>query len=100
MDSPNRMASIITGRNASTGPGLPSPRSFAPQPHWKNTTSTPNAAPAASRFMHAAVAGTTRLRKATRRSRNPRPMMTAMNSGSLLLMTVAKSSKMAVLPPT
>ena len=94
------MASIITGRKATIGPGLPSPSSFAPQPHWKTTTSTPNEAPAASRFMHAAVAGTTRLRKATSSSRNPRPMMTAMNSGSLPAMTVAKSSKIAVLPPT
>ncbi len=91
---------MITGRNASTGPARPSPRRSDPQPHWKNATTTPNEAPAASRFMTAAVAGTSRLRKATSRSTKPRPTMTAMNSGSLALMMAAKSSKIAVLPPT
>ena len=91
---------MITGRNASTGPGLPRPRSFAPQPHWKKMTSTPNDAPAASRFMTAAVAGTSRQRKATSSSRNPSPTITVMKSGIFELMMLAKSSKIAVLPPT
>ena len=50
--------------------------------------------------MQAAVAGTSTLRNAISSSRNPRATMTPMNSGSLRLMTAAKSSKMAVLPPT
>ena len=50
--------------------------------------------------MTAAVAGTTRLRKAMNRSTNPSATMTPTNNGSLEVMTAAKSSKMAVLPPT
>src|SRR5450756_1437425 len=70
------------------------------RPHGKKATTTPNEAPAASRFITAAVAGTSRLRKATSSNRKPRPTMTPMNSGSLALMMAAKSSKIAVLPPT
>src|SRR5665254_11533 len=51
-----------------------SPSSFAPQPHWKNTTRTPNEAPAASRFITAAVAGTSRLRNAACSCRRPPPL--------------------------
>ena len=50
--------------------------------------------------MSAAVAGTTRLRKATNSSRKPSATMTPMKSGSFEVMMAAKSSKMAVAPPT
>ena len=90
----------MTGRKASTGPARPSPSASDSQPHWKSATTTPNEAPAASRFITAAVAGTRRLRKAMSSSTKPRPMMTPMKSGSLLVMMAAKSSKMAVEPPT
>src|SRR5262249_10756075 len=100
MDSPNKMASIITGRMASTGPTLPSPSASLPQPHWKMAITTPNEAAAASRFITAAVSGTTTLRNATISSRKARPTMTARNSGSLPAMTWVKSSNIAVCPPT
>ena len=61
---------------------------------------TPKLAAAANRFMTAAVAGISRLRKATSSSKKPRPTMTPMNKGNFELMTAAKSSKMAVAPPT
>ena len=32
MDRPNKMASVTTGRNASTGPALPRPNASVPQP--------------------------------------------------------------------
>src|SRR5215470_13490677 len=100
MDSPNKMASIITGRMASTGLALPSPSASLPQPHWKTAITTPNDAAAASRFITAAVSGTTTLRNATTSSRKARPTMTARNSGSLPAMTWVKSSNIAVCPPT
>ena len=61
---------------------------------------TPNAAPAASRFITAAVSGIRMLRNATISSRQPSSTITAMNSGSLSVSTPAKSSKIAVSPPT
>src|SRR5215831_12722229 len=57
MDRPNRIASVTTGRKASTGPALPRPNASVPQPHWKNAVSTPNVAAAAIRFITAAVGG-------------------------------------------
>jgi hypothetical protein len=91
---------MITGRKASIGPDLPSPSASGSQPHWNTATTTPNEAAAASRFITAAVAGTSRLRKATKSSRHPSRTMTPMNSGSLPWITAAKSSKIAVMPPT
>ncbi len=91
---------MMTGRKASTGPALPTPSALAPQPSWKTSTTTPKAPPAASRFITAAVAGMSRLRKASMSSRNPSRMITPMNSGSLPVSTPAKSSKIAVIPPT
>ena len=61
---------------------------------------TPKAAPAASRFITAAVAGISRLRNAIISSRQPSSTITAMNSGSFSVSTPAKSSKIAVIPPT
>ena len=40
------MASVTTGRKASTGPAWPRPNALVPQPHWKNAVSTPNEAAA------------------------------------------------------
>ena len=99
MDRPNKMASVTTGRNASTGPAWPRPNASVPQPHWKNAVSTPNEAAAASRFITAAVAGISRLRNATTSSRKLSPMMARMNHGSFAFTTVAKSAKVAVTPP-
>ena len=61
---------------------------------------TPNAAPADSRFITDAIAGTTRLRNTAISSRNDSSTTTPMNSGSLLVRTFEKSSKIAVWPPT
>ncbi len=57
---------------------------------------TPNDAAAASRFIAAAIAGISRLRKTAVSSRNESRTTTPMKSGSLLLSTVEKSSKIAV----
>ena len=53
-----------------------------------------------SRFMTAAVSGMTRLRNTTASSRNDSTTTSPMNSGSLDDSTRAKSTKMAVVPPT
>ncbi len=82
------------------GPGWPRLSSRRPQPYWKMATSTPKDAAAASRFISAATAGISRLRKASISSRNPRMRMTPMKISSLGAMTVAKSPLMAVTPPT
>src|SRR3954451_8304105 len=100
MDRPNKMASVTTGRKASTGPACPRPNAPVPQPHWKNAVSTPNDAAAASRFITAAVAGISRLRNATASSKKLSPMMARMNHGSFAFTTAAKSANVAVTPPT
>ena len=100
MDSPNTMANTITGTQASIGPPLPMPSVSASQPHWKIATTTPNAAPAASRFMTAAVSGMTTLRNAISSSRNDSPTTAAMNSGILADSTWVKSTETAVCPNT
>ena len=53
-----------------------------------------------SRFMTAAVSGMTMLRNTTASSRNESTTTRPMNSGSLDDSTWAKSTKMAVFPPT
>ena len=60
---------------------------------------TPNAAPAESMFMTAAIAGITRLRNTAVSSRKESSTTTPMNSGSLLESTFEKSAKIAVWPP-
>ena len=100
MDRPNKMASVTTGRKASIGPARPRPNAPVPQPHWKNAVSTPNVAAAASRFITAAVAGMSRLRNATTSSRKLSPTIARMNHGIFALTTAAKSTKVAVTPPT
>jgi hypothetical protein len=59
------------------GPGWPRLSSRSPQPSWKTATSTPKEEEeaAASRFITAATAGISRLRKASMSSRNPRMRM-------------------------
>ena len=54
----------------------------APQPHWKTITSTPYAAPTLSRFITAALSGTTTDRKTTSSSTTERVTTAAMNAGS------------------
>ena len=70
------------------------------QPHWNTATITPKAAPMESRFMAAAVSGMTMLRKTAASNRNDSRTTRPMNRGSLEESTLAKSAKMAVLPPT
>ena len=60
----------------------------------------PKAAPMERRFMAAAVSGMTMLRNTMASSRNDSTTTSPMNSGSLDESTRAKSTKMAVLPPT
>ena len=50
--------------------------------------------------MTAAVSGITRLRNTIMSNRNDRPTTSAMKSGSFDASTLAKSMKIAVLPPT
>ena len=52
------MANIIIGTNATIGTVSSSPNSPLNQPHWKTATITPYAAPIESRFMTAALSGT------------------------------------------
>jgi hypothetical protein len=89
---------MMTGRKASTGPARPA--SGPPQPHWKTATSTPKEAAAATRFITAAVSGTSSERNAKSSSTKPSAMITPTNSGSLPYSTVEKSSNTAVWPPT
>ncbi len=91
---------IMTGAKASTGPAAPTPSASEPQPHWNTATIAPNATPIVSRFIATPISGTSTLRKATIISRQPRPTMIAMNSGSLEIRTSAKSAAVAVAPPT
>ncbi len=100
MESPNSSESMMIGRKAAIGPSLPRPSTSSPTPHWNTTTSTPKEAAAASRFITAAVSGTTRERNASSRSRKPRPMIVPTNSGSRSPVTAAKSFDTAVTPPT
>src|SRR5271163_859517 len=83
MDRPNRTASMRMGRYDWMGPGWPRLSGLSPQPCWKTATSTPKDAAAASRFITAATAGISRLRKASRSSKNPRTTMTAMKRAVL-----------------
>ena len=71
-----------------------------PQPHWKKAVSTPNEAAADSRFSTAVIAGMSRLRKASTSSRKLKPAIAASSQGSLALVIAAKSSNVAVRPPT
>ncbi len=74
------------------GPALPRPSSSLPQPHWNIATTIPNAEATAATFIAAAFSGMPIDRKASRSSRQPRPMTTPTKTGSLETMTSAKSS--------
>ncbi len=82
------------------GPGPPTWKTDPSQPHWNTATRTPNAAPMESRFMTAAVNGMTMLRNTPASSRKESATTSPMNRGSLEVSTRAKSTKMAVFPPT
>jgi hypothetical protein len=85
-------------RGVVTSHGLCRPHRLSAVQAEQMATSTPKAAPAASRFITAATAGMSRLRKASISSRNPKPRVTAMKISSLWPMTVAKSPLVAVMP--
>ena len=70
--------------NTSIGPVWLIPKTESSQPHWNTATSTPNAAPAESMFMTAAIKGITRLRNRAASSRADSRTTIPMNSGSLL----------------
>ena len=91
---------IIIGIHDSIGPVCSSPNSDCPQPHWNTATSTPYAAAIDSRFMIAALSGTTTERNTTISSRNDSRMTTAIMIGIRLPTAVAKSANTAVNPPT
>ena len=76
------MANIITGRNASIGPGRLTPKRDAMVPCWKTVTKIPKAAPMESRFITAAVSGITRLRKTIASRMNDSKTTRPMNKGS------------------
>ena len=65
------------------GVGPSSPSRLLPQPHWKTATRTPYAAPMDSRFITAALSGTTTERNTSISSRNDTAMTAPMNSGSV-----------------
>ena len=90
---------MMIGKKDSTGP-VPARIKLLPHPHWKTATTRPNDAPTAKRFITAATMGISTLRKATISNRQPRKTMTPTKSGNLLVSTVAKSTKIAVMPPT
>lgn len=92
MESPNSTDTMITGRKGSMGPARPSPSSSLPHPHWNTATTIPKAAATAATFITAALSGIPTDLNASRSSRQPRPMTTPTNSGSLPTMTSAKSS--------
>ena len=90
----------MTGRNASTGPGRLTPKTPPSQPHWNTAVRMPNAAAIDSRFMTAAFSGTTRLRSTSASRMNESRTTTPMKTGSFAVSTLAKSVKIAVIPPT
>ncbi len=90
----------MTGRNGSIGPALPSPIRSPSHPHWNTATTTPNAAATETRFMAAPTRGTSTLRKASISNSTDSPITTDTNSGIFDWISSAKSSKVAVGPPT
>ena len=91
---------MIIGRNGLIGTDSWSPTRPLPQPHWNTATTAPYAAPIDSKFMMAALSGTSSERKTTISSRNDRAMTAAMNSGSRELSRSLMSMDAAVCPVT
>ena len=87
---------MTTGRNASTGPVLGRPSSEPPQPLVNTAVMAPSAATTETRLSAEATSGMSRLRNTAASSTNARMTTTAMNSGSLLPRTCAKSIAEAV----
>ncbi len=71
-----------------------------PQPHWKTATITPYAAPMESRFISAALSGTTTERKTSISSRNDTADHRADEQRQRLLSWALRSSVVAVMPGT
>ena len=76
------MANIIIGMNGAIGPVCSTPNTPLSQPHWNTATTTPYAAPIESRFMTAALSGTSRVRNTTISSRKLSTSTAPMKSGS------------------
>jgi hypothetical protein len=91
MDRPKATANIRMGIQLDTGTAWSSPSAPAPQPHWKTATMTPYAAPMLSRFMTAALSGTTTERNITvsRSTETPttKAMTSQMRSASMSVMS-------------
>jgi len=85
--------------NASIGPGE-TPNTLLSQPRSNTAWTTPSAAPIESRFITAACSGITNERNTTSSSSAESAITIPMNSGSLLESTCAKSTCVAVAPPT
>ena len=74
-------------------------RSFA-QPHWNTATMTPYAAATESRFITAAVSGTSTEWNTSINSRNESSTTAKMNSGNRDAIWSEMSMNVAVTPPT
>ena len=79
-----------SGMNDRIGTVDSRPIRSAPQPHWNTITRTPYAAPTLSRFMTAALSGTSSERNTTSSSRNDSSTTAAMNHRQPLLHAVAE----------
>src|SRR5262245_23799419 len=77
-----------------------SPMRSMPQPHWNTATIAPYAAPTDSRFMTAAVSGTSTEWNTSINSRNDSSTTAPMNQGSRAAIWSPMSMYSAVSPPT
>ena len=84
------------GMNGMIGTVVSSPIRSAPQPHWNTITITPNEAPMLSRFISAALRGTTTDRKTTVSSTTDSRITAPMNNGSRSLTRSPTSARLAV----
>ncbi len=76
------------------------PTSEIPHPHWKTAVRMPNAASAVSRLVTAAWSGIRSERKATSSTSMLSSRMVMITSGSRLAISEARSTLLAVEPPT
>ena len=89
-----------TGTNETIGTAPSTPSSDAPQPCSKTATTTPYAAPIESRLNAADTSGTQIDRKTAISSSTLSPTTSAMKIGSRSEIRAARSSSVAVAPPT
>ena len=94
------MVNIRIGIQLDTGTAWSSPSSSAPQPHWKTAVTTPYAAPMLSRFMTAALSGTTTERNTIASSRIETPTTKPITSHSRSASRSAMSENIGVVPVT